>query len=54
MVMPTSSPANETGAFPALLKEDPPRVIGEELALKGRGSWAAAQGYLGLWTLRSS
>lgn len=48
MVMPTSSPANETGAFPALLKEDPPRVIGEGLALKGRGSWAAAQGYLGL------
>lgn len=44
MVMPTSSPANETGA---LLKGDPPRVIGERQALKGRGSWAAAQGLFG-------
>lgn len=52
MVTPTSSPAN--GLSRSLGEEDRPRVIREGLALKGRGSWTATLGYLGLCTLHSS
>lgn len=53
MFTPTSGPANKAGALAAHWEEDPLRVIEEGRALKGRGSWTATQGYLGLCTLHS-
>lgn len=41
-------------ALAAHWEEDRPGIIREALALKGRGSWTATQGYLGLCTLHSS